>query len=122
MKKLLDNTFWRQGYLLGNIYLTKSPELRRKTDFPLILLTIHLTNLKNILSNINLLLTSDEEHRQIFFEVSIMDFKRVKSLKDLLVRTKVSVEKETDGKSCENLVVRGNAAKIARFRTNNLFH
>ena len=78
--------------------------------------------LKNILSNINLLLTSEEEHRQIFFEVSIMDFKRVKSLKDLLVRTKVSLEKETDGKSCENLVVRGNAAKIALFRTENLFH
>ena len=43
----------------------------------------------------------------------IVSFKRGKSLKDLLVRAKVPVEKETDG----NLVVVGeNAAKFALFR------
>ena len=56
--------------------------------------------LKHILSNINLLLTSNAHHRKVFPEVPIVGFKRGKSLKDLLVRAKVSVEKETDGKSC----------------------
>ena len=55
--------------------------------------------LKHILSNINLL-TPDAQHRKIFPEVPIVGFKRGKSLKDLLVRAKVPVEKETDGKSC----------------------
>ena len=58
------------------------------------------SKLKHILSNINLLLTPDAQHRKVFPEVPIVGFKRGKSLKDLLVRAKVPVEKETDGKSC----------------------
>ena len=58
------------------------------------------SKLKHILSNINLLLTPDAQHRKVFPEVPIVDFKRGKSLRDLLVRAKFSVEKETDGKSC----------------------
>ena len=58
------------------------------------------SKLKYILSNINLLLTPDAQHRKVFPEVPIVGFKRGKRLKDLLVRTKVPVEKETDGKSC----------------------
>ena len=54
---------------------------------------------KHILSNINLLLTPDAQHRKVFPGVPIVGFKRGKSLKDLLVRAKVPVEKETDGKS-----------------------
>ena len=45
-------------------------------------------------------LTPDAQHRKVFPEVPIVGFKRGKSLKDLLVRAKVPVEKETDGKSC----------------------
>ena len=56
--------------------------------------------LKHILSNINLLLTPDVQHLKVFPEVPMVGFKRRKSLKDLLVRTKVLVEKETDGKFC----------------------
>ena len=56
--------------------------------------------LKHILSNTNLLLTPDAQHRKVFPEVAIVSFKRGKILKDLLVRAKVPVEKETDGKSC----------------------
>ena len=56
-------------------------------------------NLKYILSNTNLLLTPDAQHRKVFPEVAIVGFKRGKSLKHLLVRAKAPVEKETDGKS-----------------------
>ena len=58
------------------------------------------SKLKNILSNINLLLTPNAQLRKVFPEVPIVGFMRRKSLKDLLVRAKVPVEKETDGKSC----------------------
>ena len=55
---------------------------------------------KHILSSINLLLTPDAQHCKVLSEVPIVGFKRGESLKDLLVRAKVPVEKETDGKSC----------------------
>ena len=58
------------------------------------------SKLKHILSNISLLLTPDAQHRKVFPEAPIVGFKRGKSLKVLLVRAKVPVEKETDGKSC----------------------
>ena len=58
------------------------------------------SKLKHILSNIDLLLTSDSQHRKVFPEVPIVGFTRRKNLKDLLVRAKVPVEKETDGESC----------------------
>ena len=47
-----------------------------------------------------MLLKLDAQYRKAFPEVPIVGFKRGKSLKDLLVRAKVPVEKETDGKSC----------------------
>ena len=56
------------------------------------------SKLKHILSNIKLLLTPDAQHCKVFPEVSFVGWG--KSLKDLLVRAKVPVEKETDGKSC----------------------
>ena len=58
------------------------------------------SKLKHVLSNINLLLTPDAQHRKVFPEVPVVGFKRGKSLKDLLIRAKVPVETETDGKSC----------------------
>ena len=45
--------------------------------------------LKNILFKIHLLLTPDREHRKVFGNVPIICFKKGKSLKDILVRTKV---------------------------------
>ena len=47
-----------------------------------------------------MLLTPDVQHRKVLPEVPIVGFKRGKSLKDLLVRAKVPLEKETDRKSC----------------------
>ena len=46
------------------------------------------------------MLTPDALHRKDFPELPIVSFKGRKSLKDLLVRAKVPVEKETYGKSC----------------------
>ena len=52
------------------------------------------SKLKNILSNIKLLLAPDAQHCKVFSKVPIVGFKRNKSLKDLLVRAKVPVEKK----------------------------
>ena len=75
---------------------TREDLLRGETNLSLILLTIQpIQNLKHILSNINLFLTPDAQHRKVFPEVPIVGFNRGKSLKDLLVRAKVPVEKGT---------------------------
>ena len=52
------------------------------------------SKLKHILSNINLLLTPDAQHRKVFPEVSNVGFKSGKSIKDLLVRAKVPMLKK----------------------------
>ena len=53
--------------------------------------------LKNILSKIQLLSTPDREHRKVFENVSIIGFKKGKSLKDILVRAKVPPIKTEKG-------------------------
>ena len=53
--------------------------------------------LKNILSKIQLLSTPDREHRKVFENVSIIGFKKGKSLKDILVRAKVPPPKTEKG-------------------------
>ena len=70
------------------------------------------SKLKHILSNINLLLTPDAQHRKVFPKVPIVGFKRGKSLKDLLVRQKFQWKKKQMGNL---VVVRENAAKFALF-------
>ena len=73
---------------------------------------------KHILSNINLL-TPDAQHRKIFPEVPIVGFKRGKSLKDLWVRAKVPVKKET----WEILWLSGKTLQSLHFfRTKKHFH
>ena len=46
--------------------------------------------LKNVLSEIHLLLTPDREHGKVFENVPITGFIRAKTLKDILVRAKVA--------------------------------
>ena len=59
--------------------------------------------LNNILSKTHLLLTPDREHSKVFEKVPIIGFKKAKSLKDLLVRAKVSLLKTEEGFcSCYN--------------------
>ena len=56
-----------------------------------------LLKLKNVLSEIHLLLTPDREHRKVFERIPIVGFRRAKSLQDILVRVKVApLEKKKD--------------------------
>ena len=41
------------------------------------------------MSFLHLLLTPDQEHQKVFHKVPIIDFRRAKSLKDILVKSKV---------------------------------
>ena len=45
-----------------------------------------LTKLKNILSEIHLVLTPDREYGKVFERIPIVGFRRAESLKDILVR------------------------------------
>ena len=69
-----------------------------------------LSKLKNILSEIHLLLTPDREHGKIFEKIPIVGFRRAKSLKDILVRAKVApIEKKKGscrlcGEICKHVV------------------
>ena len=58
--------------------------------------------LKHVLSEIHLLLTPGREHGQVFERVSIIGFRRAKSLKDILVRAKVAPLEKKKGycRSC----------------------
>ena len=47
-----------------------------------------LTKLKNILSEIHLVLTPDREYGKVFERIPIVGFRRAESLKDILVREK----------------------------------
>ena len=53
-------------------------------DHPLLL------KLKNVLSEIHLLLTPDREHGKVFERIPIVGFRRAKRLKGILVRVKVA--------------------------------
>ena len=61
-----------------------------------------LSKLKNVLSEIHLLLTPYREHGKVFERIPIVGFRRAKSLKDILVRAKVApLEKKKDScRSC----------------------
>ena len=48
-----------------------------------------LAQLRVIMTSIQVLLTLDNEHNKVFRDVPITEFRRAKSLKDFLVRTKV---------------------------------
>ena len=55
------------------------------------------SNLKDTMSFLHLLLTPGQEHQKVFHKVTIIGFWRAKSLKDILVRTKVpSVQKNEE--------------------------
>ena len=62
-----------------------------------LILLISFFETKNILFKIHLLSTSDREHRKVFENVPIIGFKKEKSLKDILVRAKVTPLKTEKG-------------------------
>ena len=47
------------------------------------------SKIKKILFKIHLLLIPDREHRKVFENISVIGFKKGKSLKDILVRAKI---------------------------------
>ena len=55
------------------------------------------SNLKDTMSFLHLLLTPDQEHQKVFHKVPIIGFRRVKSLKDILVRAKVPLVQKNEG-------------------------
>ena len=59
------------------------------------------SKLKNVLSKIHLLLTPDREYGKVFEKIPIVGFRRVKSLKDILVRAKVAPTEKKKG-SCRS--------------------
>ena len=64
---------------------------KKKEDKIGLNITYHpsLAQLKVIMTRIHLLLTPDNEHSKLFRDVPITGFRRAKSLKDILVRTKI---------------------------------
>ena len=61
-----------------------------------------LSKLKNVLSEIHLLLTPDREHGKVFGNIPIVEFRRAKSLQDILVRAKIAPieKKKSSCRSC----------------------
>ena len=55
------------------------------------------SNLGDTMSFLQLLLTPGQEHQKLFHKVPIIGFRRVKSLKDILVRTKVAPVQKNEG-------------------------
>ena len=80
-----DKKSWR----LGNIREQNFCKVRQKLSY--------FFELKNILSKIHLLLTPDKEHSKVFENVPIIGFKKGKSLKDILVTSKVPPLKTEEG-------------------------
>ena len=91
------NSF-KAGKFSRSEVLNKQKRVRNKIRF-VFNITYHpvFSKLKNILSEILLLLTPDREHGKVFEKIPIIGFRRVKSLKDILVRVKVApLEKKKD--------------------------
>ena len=57
------------------------------------------SRMKKVLQEFHLLLTPNEEHRNVFSEVPIVGYKRSKSLKDILVRAKLPTKIKGPGES-----------------------
>ena len=82
--------------------LNKRKRVRNNSSF-VFNITYHpvLSKLKNGLSEIHLLLTSDREHGKVFENIPTVGFRRTKSLKDIFVRAKVAPIEKKKG-SCRS--------------------
>ena len=70
-----------------------------------------LSKLKNVLSEIHLLLTPDREHGKVFEKIPIVGFRRAKRLKDILARAKLAPIEKKKG-SCR--LWRGTRCEICK--------
>ena len=75
-----------------------------------------LSKLKNVLSEIHLLLPPDREHGKVFEKTPIVGFRRAKSLKDILVRAKEAPLEKKKG-SCRSCG--GNTCEICKHVVTN---
>ena len=102
----------------------------KRNDYKLVFnITYHpnVSNLKDTMSFLHLLLTPDQKHQQVFHKVLIIGFRRVKSLKDILVRAKVPPVlknerscgpcKKSRCEICEHIVSTDNFKSITTQRT-----
>ena len=72
----------------------------KRNDYQLVFnITYHpnFSTLKDTMSFLHFLLTPDLEHQKVFHKVPIIGFRRVKSLKDILVRAKVPPLQKNEG-------------------------
>ena len=84
-KQILKARTFSRAELLTN-------QRKKENEDELVLnITYHssLAQLKIIMTRIHLLLTPNSEHNKVFRDVSIIGFRRSKSLKDILVRAKI---------------------------------
>ena len=84
-KQILKARKFLRAKLLNNLRKKKEEEK------PVLNIMYHpfLSQLKIIMTRIHLLLTPDNEHNQVFRDITIIGFRRAKSLKDILVRAKI---------------------------------
>ena len=82
-----------------------------------------LVKLKDILQNIQILLTPNEEHRNVFSDTPVVGFKRGRSLQDILVRAKLPEEKQESGSAkCKTLGKKGRTCDVCPFvKSTNTF-
>ena len=98
-QKLVRQQVLRARKFKRDELLDKQPAERKSV------LTLNITyhpayaKVKNILSEIHLLLTPNEEHRKVFPNIPLVGFKRGKSLQDFLVRAKLPPLKPTESGS-----------------------
>ena len=84
-QQILKTTKYRRTKLL---YILREEVHKNKLVFNITYYPMFF-KLQNILSKIHLLLTPDREHSKDFENIPIIGFKKGKSLKDILVRSKV---------------------------------
>ena len=98
--RLVRNQVLKARKFNGNELLDKGPKekLSNKLVFNI---TYHpaFSRMKKVLLEFHLLLTPNEEHRNVFSEVPIVGYKRSKSLKDILVRAKLPTKIKGPGES-----------------------
>ena len=93
-KQILPAREHSRESLLENV---KSESYQKKVTFNIIYYP-SFQNLRNILQELHILLTPDQEHKKVFQNILVVGFRNGKSLKDHLVRAK-SPNVEITGRS-----------------------
>ena len=102
--RMVRNQVLRARKFKRDDLLDKGKTIRELPDLVLNI-TYHpaFSNIREVLQYTHILLTPNQEHRNVFENIPIVGFKRAKSLKDILVRAKLPKLQSHQGKSlaCE---------------------